>query len=258
MLKFLISLALIGLAFGLSICRADPLQQALQIQQQTNQQSRALQQEISRQDEKRQEMRAELAQLKVQQGQWSIYNHYLKKQGEDQLKRKQQLTHQLDELSTTRAELVPLMEQMISQLELFVQQDIPLHRQARLARVQLLSKMMGRSDLSIAEKYRQVSQAYQQELHYGNSVTTYQSAFKTPQGDMLQANYFHFGRLLLAVQTLDASRGWRWDAAKQRWIALENEQNDEIAQAIHSLKSQQPLSLLKLPLLAAPVIKEAS
>ena len=69
--------------------------------------------------------------------------------------------------------LIPLMLQMQADLEQLVQEDIPLRKEDRLARVEQLKVTLARADVSEAEKFRQLLQAYQIEAEYGSRMDAY-------------------------------------------------------------------------------------
>ena len=65
---------------------------------------------------------------------------------------------------------MPLMSRMIGALEEFVEVDVPFLIDERRRRVGNLLDIMGRADVTVAEKYRRLVEAYQIENEYGRTI----------------------------------------------------------------------------------------
>ena len=59
---------------------------------------------------------------------------------------------------------------MIDALRLFIEVDIPFLLDERVARVNNLDELILRSDVTTAEKYRKVFEAYQIESDFGKTI----------------------------------------------------------------------------------------
>ena len=103
------------------------------------------------------------------------------------------------------------MLQMQADLEQLVQDDIPLRREDRLARVAALKATLARADVSEAEKFRQLLQAYQIEAEYGSRLDHY-SAELVLDGAPRRVDVLALGRVSLLAMTADRSQAWRWSA----------------------------------------------
>ena len=75
----------------------------------------------------------------------------------------------MDQVDVMNRQIFPLMERMIDGLDQSVALDIPFLLEERVNRVDGLKLLMSRSDVSVAEKFRKVMEAYQIELDYGSS-----------------------------------------------------------------------------------------
>src|SRR5690606_23547127 len=90
------------------------------------------------------------------------------------LQMEQQIQRQRDNIATTRQsiqdvaiverQITPLLARMIESLGQFIQLDLPFLRDERQERVQFLQNTLERSDVTLAEKFRQVLDAYAIEV----------------------------------------------------------------------------------------------
>ena len=65
------------------------------------------------------------------------------------------------------------MLRMIDAIDQFVAVDVPFLKDDRTKRMNALKDLMGRSDVTVAEKYRKVMEAYQTEINYGRTIESY-------------------------------------------------------------------------------------
>ncbi|PJG57414.1 DUF3450 family protein, partial [Aeromonas cavernicola] len=100
--------------------------------------------------------RLELQNAQLQLRDLDAYNRYMQSLVADQQNELGKLSQQLAAVQETRQGLIPLLLQMQADLEQLVQQDIPLRKEDRLARVEQLKATLARADVSEAEKFRQL------------------------------------------------------------------------------------------------------
>ena len=70
------------------------------------------------------------------------------------------LEESIDQVTVIERQIGPLVERMITNLETFVELDIPFLIQERRDRIDFLKDTLDRADVSVAEKFSQVLQAY--------------------------------------------------------------------------------------------------
>ncbi len=177
------------------------------------------------------------------------YNQHLNAMIKQQNQQLSQLDQDLNELQYSQQLALPMVHQLLSQLQSFVASDLPFLSQERRQRLNRLANLLDRADVSLAEKYRQVLEAYQIELEYGETIEAYVGALAEQQ-----VNYFRLGRTALYYQSLNGQSSSLWLPKQQRWQTLDDAANRELSQAIAIAWQQQPPSLLLLPL---PAVKEA-
>ncbi|WP_188407435.1 DUF3450 domain-containing protein [Agarivorans gilvus] len=211
----------------------------------------ASQQRIDQLEQQRQAA-AEQSQALLQQAQLlEQYNQHLSAMTAQQNQQSTQLEQDLQELQYSQQLALPMVHQLLSQLQNFVASDLPFLSQERQQRLTRLASLLDRADVSLAEKYRQVLEAYQIEMEYGETIEAYSGAL-----NQQQVNYFRLGRTALYYQSLNGQSSALWQADQQTWLALDDAANRELSQAIAiAWQEQQAPALLLLPL---PAAKEAS
>jgi len=145
---------------------------------------------------------------------------------------------------------------MIDAIDLFVAADVPFQQQERLARVESLKALMGRSDVTVAEKYRKVMDAYQKEMDYGRTIKTYRDSITLDaslfeKGGEREVDFLRVGRISLVFLSLDGESLGIWDQQSKKWQPLESEYKGKVIGALRIAREQAAPSLIKIPV-AAP------
>lgn len=179
-----------------------------------------------------------------------VYNQQLQRQLLDQKKVMEQLNESINSAEATRRQLVPLLQNMIASLETFINLDLPFDLTKRRARIEDLKAAMNRPDLSIAEKFKKVLDAYQAELDYDTNYETY-SEFITINGRHREVDVLRWGRLVLAFQTPDQQTAGVWDNKTRQWKILSSKFHAGIRRAFRMARGITSKSLVTLPVPAA-------
>ncbi|ENM5853309.1 DUF3450 domain-containing protein [Vibrio mimicus] len=234
-------------ASALLPAHAASLNQAQAIQNSTNQASAQSQQKIDRSAEKTLVLRAEIEQLNEEVKNLQIYRNHLQSLVANQEQEMTSLEQQTEEIKRTRQGIVPLMYDMIEGLEEWVAKDKPIRLAARQERIEKLKELMPRADVSDAEKYRRILEAYQIELDYGNKLGTYQAQIALSSAQQVEAEVLYLGRLVLLARSLDGEQFWNWDAKQQSWQALSDANKSDLNAAYQLAQQQIAPTLLNLP-----------
>lgn len=175
-----------------------------------------------------------------------------------------QLTSQQQELTNIEAsirkvvlierQVSPLMLRMIDALALFVKADVPFLYDERIQRVNALKDMMGRSDVTVAEKYRKVMAAYQTEMDYGRTIEAYRGELEIA-GNNREVDFLRTGRVAWVFQSLDGQSIGVWNQAEESWKQLDSQYKSKIQQAIRIAREQAAPSLIQMPITAAVEVK---
>lgn len=159
------------------------------------------------------------------------YNEQLEVQIKSQEEEMVSIQKQIQEIERTNREIYPLMQRMVETLDQFVKLDLPFLPAERSQRIATLKEIMTRADVSTAEKYRRILEAYSVEMEYGRTLEAYQG--KLGDGaDAPTVDFLRVGRVALLYQTLDASQTGYWDATAKAW----QEDSDYKDAAIKGLK----------------------
>jgi hypothetical protein len=107
---------------------------------------------------------------------------------------------------------------------------------------------MERADVSDAEKFRRVLEAWQIENEYGTSFSTYVGQLQI-DGTAREVDFFQLGRVALLYQTTDeeAMTGV-WDVETNSWIALGSEHRNSVRQALRMARDQIAPEMVLLPI----------
>ncbi len=153
---------------------------------------------------------------------------------------------QLDGIEATQRGVVPLMRRMVETLEKFVSLDLPFLPEERRRRVEALKGLLDRADVSVAEKYRRILEAYQVEMEYGRTLEAW-------TGELVEGarrrsvDFLRVGRLVLLYQSLDHRETAVWDAAAGRWRRLDDSYRRPVMEALRIARRQAPPDLVRLP-----------
>lgn len=181
-----------------------------------------------------------------------LYNDQIEKLIRDQEEEKLSITRQMEDIEVVEQEIIPLMIKMIDALDRFIELDLPFQIVERKARVEELRAMMDSSSFTVAEKYRKVMEAYQQEVEYGRTIFAYRGTLDLGDGNQRNVDFLQVGRVLLAFQTLDRSETGFYNANTNAWEIRDDAQfSDNVDQGLRIARKQSAPNLLMLPV-AAP------
>jgi hypothetical protein len=179
----------------------------------------------------------------------NVYNDQMQTQIDNQLSELQQLAKSMEDVSVIERQISPLMARMISTLKTFIELDVPFLPEERTKRVNDLSAMMERADISVAEKFRRVLEAYQIEVDYGRTIEAY-SGNLVVDGQDMEVDFLRIGRVSLVYQTRDGSRLGEWKQSAQQpgqWQALSQDYRLGINKALRIARKQLAPDLIMVP-----------
>jgi hypothetical protein len=160
------------------------------------------------------------------------------------------LLDQVDRVQSVGRSVTPLMLRMLDAIEKFVELDVPFLIDERSERMASLNEMMGRADVTTAEKFRQIMEAYQIENEYGRTIEAYRATLDI-DGRETTVDFLRFGRIALVYQSLDESLSGRWDQEARSWVPLDSSHRSSIRQGLRIARKQTAPDLIRLPLPAA-------
>ena len=175
-----------------------------------------------------------------------VYNTLLQRQIDDQNETLRQMRESIDNVQFVERQILPLLTRMITGLEQFVSLDVPFLIEERSSRVTNLTEVLERADVSAAEKFRVVMEAWQIENDYGRTIEAY-----TDNVDGREVDVLRIGRVALLYQTPDGQISGSWDKDLNQWIVVDNGFRTAIRNGIRLARNQIGPDLLLLPI-AAP------
>lgn len=226
---------------------ADALNEAIETQVNTDLSAQASQEKIDNLADETTEMLTEYRDILRQTQSLKAYNDQLEQLVNSQRQELESIGFQLKNIETTQRDIVPLMTKMLDVLEQFVALDIPFLQQERHDRIVALKTMMGRADVSLAEKYRRLMEAYQVEMEYGRTIEAYQADLDI-EGDSRTVDFLRVGRVSLYYLTLDGREAGVWDVDTGQWQELSTDYLQPIADGLKVARKQLPPDLMTLPL----------
>ena len=183
-----------------------------------------------------------------------IYNARLQRQIENQKKRVLEIDNSISQVTVIQRQMTPLVIRMIDGLEQFVELDVPFNKEERIRRIGFLRANIDRADVSVAEKFRGVLEAYNIELQYGRGMDTYRGDIDLG-GSQREVDFLRIGRVALIYQTTDGDVSGVWDNSTRAWVNLSSGDYDgAIRKGIRIAKKQATIELLNMPIPAPEAI----
>lgn len=183
-----------------------------------------------------------------------VYNSRLQRQIDNQTTRLLEIDDAIAQVTIISRQMTPLAIQMIDGLELFVEMDVPFHLEERQQRIAFLRSNLDRSDVSIAEKFRQVLEAYKIENEYGRKIDAYKGTIEIDSVER-DVNFLRVGRISFLYQTTDTELSGAWDQESRSWVPLDRgEYRNAIMKGLRIARKEASIDLMNLPV-AAPEAK---
>ncbi len=170
------------------------------------------------------------------------YNTQIEQQIRSQQSQITVIEQEIGGLDATAAAVEPLLQKMFTQLEEFVKGDVPFFAAERAARLEKLRDTMGRVDAAPGERFRRLLEAYQIEMEYGRTMSSY----KGKLADGRDVEFVRLGRVSLFYRTADGAESGYWDQQQKMWVADRNSAR-AIEQALAIAKEQKAADLIVVP-----------
>ena len=155
----------------------------------------------------------------------------------------------MDRVDVINRQIFPLMTRMIDGLDQSVQLDVPFLMEERTKRINDLKAIMERSDVTVAEKFRKVMEAYQIENDYGTSSEFYEESL-TIDGATRSFNMLRIGRIGLYFQSDDTKITGRWNNDTRSW-EVDNSARNEVRKGLRMARQLIAPELIVIPVPSA-------
>jgi hypothetical protein len=165
-----------------------------------------------------------------------VYNRLMMAQTEGQKAVLEDISLSMDQVDVINRQIFPLMERMIDGLEQSVALDVPFLMEERSARIDNLKEIMERSDVSVAEKFRKVMEAFQIEMDFGSTIEPYKQSLTLEDGTTRDYNMLRIGR-------------GRWDNESRQWV-MDNSARNEVRKGLRIANQLIAPELILVPVSA--------
>ncbi|MGR9012959.1 MAG: DUF3450 domain-containing protein [Gammaproteobacteria bacterium] len=182
------------------------------------------------------------------------YNQHLKDMLASQVEEKASLEKQLKDIEVTKQEIVPLIVHMLDSLDKFIQMDLPFLPEERKQRLSRLKELVVKADVSDAEKFRRIMEAFQVENEYGNTIEAYKGSIAL-NGVTSSVDFLRLGRVALYYQRLDGSETGFWNKEEKRWQALSSDYSASIRNGLRIARKETAPDMLTVPVSAPEAAK---
>lgn len=180
-----------------------------------------------------------------------VYNDLLQRQVDNQVAEMDALSTSIDNVALIERQIIPLMTRMLDALDEFIALDTPFLVSERNERMGRLRGMMERSDVTAAEKFRRVLEAYSIEMDYGRTIEAYKGSLEI-DGRTQEVDFLRIGRVSLTYQTVGGNATGGWDSNAGAWVELPPETyKTQVAQGLKIARKQVAPDLIVIPVAAA-------
>ena len=160
------------------------------------------------------------------------------------------LTSQIERVDDIQTDLAPMMREMVQTLEEFVNLDLPFRLEGengRLARIEHLYELVDDPEISPAERYRVILNAYDIEASYGRSVTSYEDHIVDENNIPVEVTVLQIGRVAVIRQYPDKHMTMLHNGSSE-WVDLPSSYEANVTRAIRIAQEVTTPSVFLTPL----------
>ena len=222
------------------------LEQALNIGERATRQAEQTQIRINQLDDERSDMVGEFRTLLQRKTSAELYARQQAVAVESQERELASLEDQLGRIDEITSQTVPMLEQLIDDLEEFIEADLPFRIEERRERIQNLRDLLTDPRVSVVERYRQIIGTYTREMEYGRKNDTWTQEIDI-DGKPVQVQMVLFGRVALVYMDPTKKYAARYDRETKSWVPLESKYKSEIAKAIRIIQGKRTQAVMYVP-----------
>ena len=234
-----------ALIAGLAVPAQAQLRDALNTGEQATRRAEQVQEQINQLDDARTDMVREYRTLLQRRDAADLYAKQQELVVASQREEIASLTQQLGSIDDITAQTVPMLLGMIDDLNAFVAADLPFKTTERQARLDALDGIMAKADVTPAEQYRLIMEAYQAEMEYGRTISTWQEEI-TLDGNPTTVDMFLYGRVALVYLTPNGKAA-RYNRNTKEWEPLAGKYTADIRKAIRVAEAKAQQDVLYAP-----------
>jgi len=234
-----------ALIAGLAIPAHAQLREALATGEQATRKAEQVQDQINQLDDQRSDMVREYRTLLQRRDAAELYARQQELVVESQREEIASLTEQLGSIDDITAQTVPMLLGMVEDLKMFVAADLPFKKEERTARLEALDGVMKAPNVTTAEQYRLIMEAYSAEMEYGRTIDTWQEEIVI-DGNPTTVDMFLYGRVALVYLT-PGGKAARFDRATGDWSALPSSYVSDIRRSVRVAQGKAQQVVLFAP-----------
>jgi len=234
-----------ALIAGLAIPAHAQLREALTTGEQATRKAEQVQDQINQLDDQRSDMVREYRTLLQRRDAAELFAKQQELVVQSQREEIASLTEQLGSIDDITAQTVPMLLGMIADLKQFVAADLPFKAEERKTRIDSLEALMKTPNVTTAEQYRLIMEAYSAEMEYGRTIDTWQEEIAI-DGNPTTVDMFLYGRVSLVYITPDGKAA-RYDRASGEWQPLPGSYAADIRRAVRVAQGKAQQVVLFAP-----------
>ncbi|MEW5248343.1 DUF3450 domain-containing protein [Microbulbifer sp. 2201CG32-9] len=236
-----------GALYG-GVATADTLDNVLAVGQQRTTAAQASQKRIDKIAEETSSLLQDFKVVNKEIDGLQVYNRQLEKQLANQRTVLNDLDESIENVTVIERLIQPLILRMLDGLEQFIKLDAPFKLEERLGNLEGVKSTMDRSDVSVAEKFRQVLELYNFEMEYARKIDSYGATLDV-DGQEREVNVLQIGRIALVAQTTDSKISLAYDKQQKGWVEIDaGEYRRAILQGLKIAKKQATTDILTMPI----------
>ena len=242
-----------ALMAGVAVPAYAQLSEAIRVGEQATRKAEQTQERINQLDDERNEMVREFRTLLQQRDAANLYAMQQERVVASQGAELESLAEQLDRVEESKAQMVPMLQDMLAALKTFRAADLPFKdtdeqgNDLRAARYEQLDGLLDSAGVSPAEQYRLIIQAFQKEMEYGRTIDTYIDDIETADGQVKTVEIFRYGRVALTYVTDDRKEVGRYNRDTGQWETLPSSYKGDILTGIRIANKVATPTVLSAP-----------
>lgn len=178
------------------------------------------------------------------------YNASQERQVQAQRRELASLEEDINNIASLQRAMQPLMDDMVNALERLVEADLPFLMDERRARVERLKGAIEDPEMSPAQRFRLVIEAYQIENEYGRTIEAYRGDIEADGRLYENVEFLRIGRVALIFHTDNDEVLKRYVPQQNAWVDLDRSYLKDVKMASRVAREQIPPELLYMPVRA--------